>query len=310
MKILFAGTPDFASTILQALIETTHEIVAVYTQPDRPAGRGQKSQISAVKALALSKEIPVEQPLTLKTDEAAQKIAQYQADVMIVAAYGMILPVAILSLPKHGCINVHASLLPRWRGASPIQRAILAGDNETGVTLMQMAAGLDTGDMLVKSACPITNEDTAASLHDKLANLGAAALKENLEKIVFSPHPEVQDEKLVTYAPKITKNEGEIDWQKSALEIDRQIRAFNSWPVAFCHMEEILLRIWQAKPQELHQKVVAGTILAHTAEGILVACKKDALLLTQGQLPGKKVMSFADILHGHADLLAVGKILN
>lgn len=309
MRIIFAGTPVFASTILQALIDKKQQIVAVYTQPDKAAGRGQKSHQSEVKVLAEKYGLQIEQPLSLKSEEAAQTLAQYQADIMIVAAYGMILPANILALPKFGCINVHASLLPRWRGASPIQHAILAGDKETGITLMQMDVGLDTGDMLLKVACPILPTETATTLHDKLALLGAKALADNLEKIVLSKQKAPQNNSLATYAPKIQKNAGKIDWQKSAMEIDRQIRAFNPWPVAFCEIEGTLLRIWQAKPQENAHKSEAGTILAHQADGILVATSQGALLLTQGQLPGKKVMSFSDILHGHHDLLAVGKKL-
>ena len=246
MKIIFAGTPEFAAVALAALLTTEHEIVAVYTQPDRKAGRGQKLSASAVKQLALTHDIPVYQPLHFKssTEEglAAQaELAALGADVMVVAAYGLILPQVVLDTPKYACLNIHGSLLPRWRGAAPIQRAIATGDTETGVTIMKMAAGLDTGDMLYKTLSPISAEDTSASVHDSLAAQGAEAIVTVLASIEtlqqYLDSREVQDEALTVYAHKLSKAEAKIDWSMDALQIDRNIRAFNPWPVAFIQLD-------------------------------------------------------------------------
>ena len=256
MRIIFAGTPEFAASALAALLNTNNEIVAVYTQPDRKAGRGQKLTASAVKQLALEHDLPVYQPLHFKssTEEglAAQaELKALNADVMVVAAYGLILPQVVLDTPKYGCLNIHGSLLPRWRGAAPIQRAIATGDAETGVTIMKMAAGLDTGDMMLKTICPITADDTSASLHDKLALQGATAIctvlqSEDTLKTALD-NREVQDEALTVYAHKLTKAEAQIDWSQSAVAIDRNIRAFNPWPVAFTPLDENNnLRIWNS----------------------------------------------------------------
>lgn len=309
MRIVFAGTPTFAEIQLDALLQSKHKIVAVYTQPDKPAGRGQHLQMSPVKILAQKHHIPVEQPVSLKSQDAFSTLQQYQPDVMIVAAYGLLLPQSILTLPRFGCINVHASLLPRWRGASPIQQAILAGDQETGITLMQMDVGLDTGDILAQKSCTITQHDTSETLHDKLAILGAELLIEKLEKITHSPQPRKQNESniLATHAGKITKEQGRIDWTSSAKEIDQKIRAFNPWPVAFSHIDGTLIRIWKAfaLPGTVLDKP-PGNIIDHTP-GMLVATSDGLLCIEQAQLPGKKVMAISEILKGHSEQFAIGK---
>ncbi|QXW25998.1 methionyl-tRNA formyltransferase [Acinetobacter johnsonii] len=303
MKIVFAGTPEFAAEALAALINTDHEIIAVYTQPDRKAGRGQKLTASAVKQLALEHNLPVYQPLHFKasTEEglAAQKeLAELNADVMVVAAYGLILPQAVLDTPKYGCLNIHGSLLPRWRGAAPIQRAIAAGDAETGVTIMKMAAGLDTGDMMYKTICPIDATDTSASLHDKLALQGAEAIVAVLESEEKLKHyldtREVQDESLTVYAHKLSKAEAKIDWSLDAVSIDRNIRAFNPWPVAFIPLDESNnLRVWDSMLSEQNAAGKApGTILCLDSLGVHVACGNEkAVCLTSLQWPGGKALN-------------------
>lgn len=303
MKIVFAGTPEFAAEALAALINTDHEIIAVYTQPDRKAGRGQKLTASAVKQLALEHNLPVYQPLHFKasTEEglAAQKeLAELNADVMVVAAYGLILPQAVLDTPKYGCLNIHGSLLPRWRGAAPIQRAIAAGDAETGVTIMKMAAGLDTGDMMYKTICPIDATDTSASLHDKLALQGAEAIVAVLESEEKLKHyldtREVQDESLTVYAHKLSKAEAKIDWSLDAVSIDRNIRAFNPWPVAFIPLDESNnLRVWDSMLSEQNAAGKApGAILCLDSLGVHVACGNEkAVCLTSLQWPGGKALN-------------------
>lgn len=303
MKIVFAGTPEFAAEALAALINTDHEIIAVYTQPDRKAGRGQKLTASAVKQLALEHNLPVYQPLHFKasTEEglAAQKqLAELNADVMVVAAYGLILPQAVLDMPKYGCLNIHGSLLPRWRGAAPIQRAIAAGDAETGVTIMKMAAGLDTGDMMYKTICPIEATDTSASLQDKLARQGAEAIVAVLESEEKLKHyldtREVQDESLTVYAHKLSKAEAKIDWSLDAVSIDRNIRAFNPWPVAFIPLDESNnLRVWGSMLSEQNAAGKApGAILCLDSLGVHVACGNEkAVCLTSLQWPGGKALN-------------------
>ncbi|RKZ96443.1 MAG: methionyl-tRNA formyltransferase, partial [Gammaproteobacteria bacterium] len=234
LKIIFAGTPDFAAVALQSLLDSQHEIIAVYTQPDRPAGRGRKLTASPVKALALEHDIPVYQPVSLKDEAAQQELIELQADIMIVVAYGLILPEIILAAPQYGCLNIHASILPRWRGAAPIQRAILAGDQATGVTIMQMDKGLDTGDMLLINRCAINPGDTASSLHDQLALMGGTAIMQTLADIeAHRLQPQAQDDTQATYAHKLDKQEAQIDWHQDADDIVRKIQAFNSWPVAY-----------------------------------------------------------------------------
>ena len=319
MKIIFAGTPEFAAVALDALLKTEHEIVAVYTQPDRKAGRGQKLTASAVKQLALAHDIPVYQPLHFKssTEEglAAQaELKALNADVMVVAAYGLILPQVVLDTPKYGCLNIHGSLLPRWRGAAPIQRAISSGDTETGITIMKMAAGLDTGDMMYKTYCPIEATDTSASLHDKLAQQGAEATVKVLASESTLQHYldncEVQDEALTVYAYKLSKAEAQIDWNSTAVQIDRNIRAFNPWPVAFIALDESNnLRVWGSMlSQENAQAQAAGTILAIDKQGVHVACGDEhAVCLSSLQWPGGKPLNAVQILQ--TQKLNIGQIL-
>ena len=308
MKIIFAGTPEFAATALAALLQTEHEIVAVYTQPDRKAGRGQKLTASAVKQLALEHHLPVYQPLHFKasTEEglaAQQELAGLNADVMVVAAYGLILPQAVLDLPRYACLNIHGSLLPRWRGAAPIQRAIATGDAETGVTIMKMAAGLDTGDMLFKTFCPITAEDTSASLHDKLAVQGAEAICAVLaseEKLKdYLDNREVQDEAFTVYAQKLSKAEAQIDWTESAVNIDRNIRAFNPWPVAFTPIDESNnLRVWNSSlSDQTSSTAVSGEVIAIDKQGVHVMCgDQKAICITNLQWPGGKALNAVQII--------------
>jgi methionyl-tRNA formyltransferase len=319
LKIIFAGTPEFAATALAALLETEHEIVAVYTQPDRKAGRGQKLTASAVKQLALQHNLPVYQPLHFKssTEEglAAQaELKALNADVMVVAAYGLILPQVVLDMPKYGCLNIHGSLLPRWRGAAPIQRAISSGDQETGVTIMKMAAGLDTGDMMYKTLCPIEATDTSASLHDKLALQGAQATvavlasEEHLQRYLETR--EVQDEALTVYAHKLSKAEAQIDWSQSAVQIDRNIRAFNPWPVAFIALDDSNnLRVWgSVRSEQSAEQKAPGSILAIDKQGVHVACGDgQAVCLTSLQWPGAKPLNPVQI--NQTQKLQVGQIL-
>lgn len=312
MRIVFAGTPEFAATQLKALIEAKFNIVGVFTQPDKPAGRGQHLQASPVKALALLHHIPVEQPRSFKTPDAILSLAKYQADLVVVAAYGLILPKAVLEMPTFGCINVHASLLPRWRGASPIQQAILHGDKETGITLMQMDVGLDTGDSLAKATYTIKASDTSSSLHDELANMGAILLSKQLRAFEDSkkwPQKEPQNNAQATLAPKILKEQALIDWHTPAIEIDRKIRAFNPWPVACTHIQGQSLRLWKASIVPNTQPAKPGEIIAHSPDGIVIATSKDALLLSEAQLPGKKRMSITEVLKGHHELFKIGNQL-
>jgi methionyl-tRNA formyltransferase len=295
VKIIFAGTPQFAASALAALLKE-HRIVAVLTQPDRPAGRGMQLVASPVKQLALQHGLPVLQPATLKTEEAQREIAALDADVMVVAAYGLILPKAVLQLPRRGCLNIHASLLPRWRGAAPIPRAIQAGDNETGITIMQMDEGLDTGDMLLRRACPIAPDDTAATLHDKLAATGADCILDALRLLQEgSLAPVRQDDAVATYAAKLLKSEAQIDWRQDARQIERTVRAFNPFPVCHASLNGVAVKIWQAALQEGAQGE-AGKVLAVDKRGITVACGKDALRLEVLQRPGGKAQPAAQFL--------------
>jgi methionyl-tRNA formyltransferase len=301
MRIIFAGTPDFAAASLKALLDSDHDICAVYTQPDRPAGRGRKLTPSPVKQLALEHQIPVEQPLNFKQENSLEQLASYQADLMIVVAYGLLLPQAVLDTPRLGCINVHASLLPRWRGAAPIQRAILAGDNETGVGIMQMEAGLDTGPVLLEARCPIAASDNAQSLHDKLADLGATALLESLENIEDLLHQaRPQDDSQMTYAAKLQKQEAVIDWQQPAAQLLRQINAFNPWPVAQTQWCGDTLRVWQAEVSAEHTHASPGTVTAVNKQGIDVATGDGSLRITRLQVPGKRAMQVQDFLNANS----------
>jgi methionyl-tRNA formyltransferase len=311
LKIIFAGTPAFSATTLQALLASKHIVTAVYTQPDRPAGRGRKLTASPVKELALQNDLPVYQPLSLRDANEQKILAEIDADVMVVVAYGLILPLPVLNAPRLGCINIHASLLPRWRGAAHIQRSILAGDALTGITTMQMDVGLDTGDMLHKVECPIQNSDTSETLHDRLADLGANAILKTLDDLAQgSAVPTSQDNSLATYAHKITKEEALIDWQVSAEELSRKIRAFNPWPVAYFNTGAQTIRVWQADVSPTHADNHApGTIVATSPESIDVATKKGILRLQKLQLPGGRVLPVGDILNSRHDTFVVGKQL-
>ena len=310
LRIIFAGTPDFAAVALKALLDSDHEVVAVYTQPDRPAGRGRKLKHGPVKALALAHELPVCQPLSLKDEQAQNEIKQWQADVMVVAAYGLILPEAVLKIPRYGCLNIHASLLPRWRGAAPIQRAILAGDPTTGVTIMQMDVGLDTGDMLLKESTPIKPADTAQTLHDRLTEMGAHALLKTLEQLPAELQAEAQNEQLACYAAKLDKAEARLDWQQAAGQLARQVQAFNPWPVAQTMLGDKVIRIWQAEALDTQTDASPGTLIKSDKTGFDVACGTGALHISLLQLPSGKAMDAAALLNGHPDLLQVGVILD
>lgn len=311
MKLIFAGTPEFALPSLQALLSSSHQICAVYTQPDRPAGRGRKVLMSPVKKMALENKLPVYQPISLRAVKEQKKLAKLHADLMIVVAYGLILPQEVLTLPRFGCINVHASLLPRWRGAAPIQRAILAGDQETGVTIMQMDEGLDTGEMINKFSCTIEPNDTNQTLQERLADLGARALLESLSVIEGgSFRSEPQNDKDSTYAKKINKSEAEIDWEKSAVYLDRMIRAFHPKPIARVVLGKSILRICKAEVLDEITTEKPGLILKADREGINVATGKGVLRLLEVQWPGGRCLPISSFIHGKSELFHVGAILD
>ncbi|SDU04163.1 methionyl-tRNA formyltransferase [Geopseudomonas guangdongensis] len=313
LRIVFAGTPEFAAVHLQALLDAGLAPVAVYTQPDRPAGRGQKLMASPVKQLAVAHGIPVHQPATLRDAAAQAELAALAPDLLVVVAYGLILPQAVLDIPKLGCINSHASLLPRWRGAAPIQRAVQAGDAESGVTVMQMEAGLDTGPMLLKVTTPIADDDTGGSLHDRLATLGAAAVVEAIPQLAAGTlHGEVQDDALATYAHKLNKDEARLDWSRPAVELERLVRAFNPWPVCHTSLGAAALKVYAAELVEEGQgegQGAPGTILAASRDGLTVACGAGALRLTRLQLPGGKPLDFADLYNSRREQFAAGQVL-
>jgi len=307
LRVVFAGTPEFAASALDALIASPHEVIAVYTQPDRPAGRGRKLTPSPAKQLALQHGIPVLQPQDFKSQDTVDELAALRPGVMVVAAYGLLLPPAVLEIPVHGCLNIHASLLPRWRGAAPIQRAILAGDEESGVTIMQMAEGLDTGDMLLKSTCPITATTSGETLHDQLARLGAADIVQVLDQLgTGTLEPRVQDDAQANYARKLSKEEAQIDWQLPAGDIERMIRAFNPWPVAYTTLDGKALRIRGAEILAQHHDAAPGTVIASSKTGVEVACGQGMLRLLNLQPPGKKAMEAAAFYNGYPEMLAVG----
>ena len=294
MKLIFAGTPEFAAVALNALLDAGHRIELVLTQPDRPAGRGLKLEPSAVKQLAESRGLTISQPMTLKDEAAAGQIHAIQADAIVVAAYGLILPKAILATPRLGCLNIHASLLPRWRGAAPIQRAILAGDTETGVTIMQMNEGLDTGDLLRRQSIPITDDDTAGSLHDKLAALGGQLIVRTLAQ---SSQPLAQDNRAATYAAKIDKREARIRWTDSAQQIHRQIRAFNPHPGAGTLFDGVSIKLWRARACS-RGVATPGEIIDVSGGHLVVACGEDALEILEMQRAGGKRLSTPAFLAG------------
>ncbi|AXT72239.1 methionyl-tRNA formyltransferase [Vibrio sp. dhg] len=307
LRIVFAGTPDFAARHLAALLSSEHEVIAVYTQPDRPAGRGKKLTASPVKNIALEHDIPVYQPENFKSDEAKQALADLNADIMVVVAYGLLLPQAVLDTPKLGCINVHGSILPRWRGAAPIQRSIWAGDAETGVTIMQMDIGLDTGDMLKIATLPIEATDTSASMYEKLADLGPQALIDCLADIAADKAvPVKQDDELANYAKKLSKEEARINWSEDAAHIERCVRAFNPWPMSHFEAAENSIKVWQSRVAEQTSDKPAGTIVQADKTGIYVATGNGVLVLEQLQVPGKKAMPVQDILNSRASWFEVG----
>lgn len=309
LKIVFAGTPEFAALHLQALIDSKHDVIAVYSQPDRPAGRGKKLQASAVKQLAVKHNLQVLQPQSLKTAEAQATLAALAADIMIVVAYGLILPASVLNTPKLGCLNVHGSLLPKWRGAAPIQRSIWAGDSETGVTIMQMDEGLDTGPMLSMQSIAIANDDTSASLYQKLAEVGPKALLQTIDKL-DEVQPKEQNNELASYAKKLSKDEAKIDWHLAAEQLERNIRAFNPWPMAFFSLNGVNIKIHASKVVKSESPdVLAGQVVKSGKQGILVATGHNWLLLTKLQLPGKKPMAVADLLNARADWFKTGASL-
>lgn len=308
LRIIFAGTPEFASAHLQAILDSQHQVIAAYTQPDRPAGRGQKLMPSPVKSLAMQHNIPVYQPKSLRNEEAQQELASLNADLMVVVAYGLILPQTVLDTPEMGCINVHGSILPRWRGAAPIQRAIGAGDSESGVTIMQMDAGLDTGDMLLKSCCPILPEDTAADLHDRLIEVGCPALIETLNSMVAGQvHSEKQDDSQACYAHKMTKDEARLDWQKSAKFLACQVRAFNPWPVATTALDDTNIRVWEATALKEGSGEQPGTLIRADKDGLDIACSEGTLRIKRLQLAGSRAMTVQELLNSKKATFSAGK---
>lgn len=311
LRIVFAGTPDFAARHLAALLSSEHEVIAVYTKPDSPAGRGKKLTASPVKQMAVEHDIAVYQPENFKSDEAKQALADLNADLMVVVAYGLLLPKAVLDMPRLGCINVHGSILPRWRGAAPIQRSIWAGDSETGVTIMQMDVGLDTGDMLKIAKLPIEATDTSASMYDKLAELGPQALVECIADIASGKAIATQqDDTLANYAQKLSKEEAKIDWSADAAFIERCVRAFNPWPMSHFDVAENSIKVWQSRVEAQTSDHPAGTIVRADKSGIYVATGNGLLVLEQLQVPGKKAMSVQDILNSRASWFEVGTQLS
>lgn len=309
LRVVFAGTPDFAAIHLQSLINSAHDVLAVYTQPDRPAGRGRKLQASPVKQLAQQAGLNVYQPASLKGAAEQQALAALNADVMVVVAYGLILPQAVLDAPRLGCLNVHASLLPRWRGAAPIQRAIEYGDSLTGITIMQMDAGLDTGRMLSAISCRIGARTNAGALLDELARLGPPVLMDVLRDLPRLQHQaQVQDDARATYAHKILKSEAPLDWSRSAVELDRKIRAFNPFPVCHTHLGDRRVKVWEARPLASEAPAAApGTIVRADRAGITVGCGEGALALDVLQLEGGRALAASELLRAHHALFAVGQ---
>jgi len=310
LSIVFAGTPAFAVPALEAIAASRHRVRAVFTQPDRRSGRGLKVEPGPVKQAAIDRGLPVEQPATFRDPDAVALLAGYEPDVLVVVAYGLLLPQGVLDTPRLGCLNIHASLLPRWRGAAPIQRALLAGDAETGITIMRMEAGLDTGPTLSGRALRIEAGDTGGSLHDKLAALGAHMIVEALDLMESGRAAfERQDDAAATYARKITKGESRIDWSRPAVEIERMVRAFDPWPVAETRLDGVQLRVWQSRVILAPARpAVPGEVLEATPQGLVVATGRDALVLERVQLPGRRPVSAAEFVRGHDGL--AGKVLD
>ena len=306
LRVIFAGTPDFAADHLKALLRCDHEVVAVYTQPDRPAGRGKKLTASPVKQLAMEQDIPVYQPHSLKSEEARSELAAISADIMVVVAYGLLLPKPVLDIPPRGCINVHGSILPKWRGAAPIQRSVWAGDEQTGVTIMQMDEGLDTGDMLHTATVAVTAQDTSATLYARLAELGPQALLhvlDNIDTLKATP----QDDAQASYAKKLSKEEARIDWQTDAVQLERNIRAFNPWPVAWAELGGEKVKIWQAEVEADTQGLAPGTVIRADKNGIVVATSSQALRILSLQIPGKKPLPAADVINARKQWFEQGQ---
>jgi methionyl-tRNA formyltransferase len=307
MRLVFAGTPEFAAEHLQALLGSAHQVIAVYTQPDRPAGRGQKLMPSPVKQLAQRHGIPVYQPQTLRNAQAQAELSALAPDLMVVVAYGLILPQAVLDIPRLGCINSHASLLPRWRGAAPIQRAIEAGDSTTGVTVMRMEAGLDTGPMLLKVTTPIGVDDTGGSLHDRLARLGPPAVLEAIEGLAAGTlEGETQDDTQATYAHKLNKHDARLDWARPAVELERRVRAFYPWPVCHSLLGNEAVKVLAA--QVVEGAGAPGEVMAASKGGLTVACGEGALCLTRLQLPGGKPLAFTDLYNSRREFFSPGLV--
>jgi len=300
LRVAFAGTPEFAVPALEALAHSTHSVVAVYTQPDRPAGRGRKLTASAVKTAGLQHGLPIEQPATLKDPGVIQTLADHAPDMIVVAAYGLLLPQTVLELPAHGCVNVHASILPRWRGAAPIERALLAGDRETGISIMRMEAGLDTGPVYARHPLVIGSDDTSGSLRKRLAALGACALVEVIELIAAgTARAEPQDPTAATYAHKLEKAEARIDWRLAAEDIARRVRAFNPWPIAESRWQGEQLRIWAAHVVEREVAAAPGAVIESARAPLAVACGINALALDVVQLAGRRAMPAEKFLDAH-----------
>lgn len=307
LKIVFAGTPDFAQSVFAATLESQHDVIAAYTQPDRPSGRGRKLTASPVKGLALRHDIAVYQPVNFKDQANIDQLAALQPDIMVVVAYGLLLPQAVLDIPKLGCINVHASLLPRWRGAAPIQRSIAEGDRETGITIMQMDAGLDTGDMLLKVATPIDPNENGGSVHDRLAEIGADACVQALDQLAAGTLTgEKQDDALANYAHKLRKEEGCLDWSQPTQKLHDKIRGLCPWPIAYTQLDGKTIRIHRANVHSTESQGTPGQIISANKNGIVVATGDGTLALTMLQLPGKKALSAADILNAKRELFQSG----
>ncbi|PHQ81215.1 MAG: methionyl-tRNA formyltransferase [Coxiella sp. (in: Bacteria)] len=304
MKIIFAGTPDFAVPSLECLLKSDHEIIAVYTQPDRPAGRGRKLTASAVKQLALQHDIPVYQPATLRNEDAQAELRALAPEVMAVVAYGLLLPQAVLDIPKLGCVNVHPSLLPRWRGAAPIQRTILAGDKKTAVATMQLDIGMDTGPILLLEEVDVLPLETSSALHDRAAKIGGTLLVKTFDLMAQSAiTPTPQSTEGIAHAAKVTKAEAKIDWTKAAIQLQHDVCGYNSWPVAHSTYNEATLRIWEAQQIDMQTSETPGTVIAATKDGIDVATGDGVLRVLRLQLPGGKPLTAAEFMNREQGVL-------